>query len=245
LKWLGGLFGEVRDLDVFIINLTNYKDKLESFPKAERKALEGVVVKRRRIPLNALKEALKSRRFQNFERRLKEFLEAPCVDCPELPLGMKKIREVAPPNVTTKFESVIDQGRKISIKSELPEFHCLRIQVKRLRYALEFVAPAYGNSLNDVILQTVRLQDNLGDLQDTVFNQKLIKRILKDCKGKLLDDRLIFILGEIYQLQGEIARERQKAFNDIWVPFSSEQTMISLNKIFKEQLISRETKGAI
>jgi triphosphatase len=37
LKWLGGLFGEVRDLDVFIINLTNYKDKLESFPKAERK----------------------------------------------------------------------------------------------------------------------------------------------------------------------------------------------------------------
>jgi hypothetical protein len=71
-----------------------------------------VVIKRRRIPLNALKEALKSRRYQNFERRLKEFLEAPCVDCPELPLGMKKIREVAPPNVTTKFESVIDQGTR-------------------------------------------------------------------------------------------------------------------------------------
>jgi CHAD domain-containing protein len=107
------------------------------------------------------------------------------------------------------------------------------------------MAPAYGNSLDNVILQTVRLQDNLGEIQDTVFNQKLIKRILKDCKGKLLDDQLIFILGEIYQLQGEIARERQKAFNDLWVPLSSEQTIISLNKIFKEQLISRETKGAI
>ena len=245
LKWLGGLFGGVRDLDVFIINLTNYKDKLGSFPKAERKALEGVVIKRRRIPLKALKEALKSRRYQNFERRLKQFLEAPCVDCPELPLGMKKISEVAPPNVTTKFETVIGQGRKISTKSELPEFHCLRIQVKRLRYALEFMAPAYGSSLNDVILQTVRLQDNLGELQDTVFNQKLIKRILKDCKGKLLDDELIFILGELYQLQGEIARERQKAFIDIWVPFSSVQTIISLNKIFEEQLMSGKTKGAI
>jgi CHAD domain-containing protein len=245
LKWLGGLFGGVRDLDVFIINLTNYKDKLESFPKAEKKALEGVVIKRRRIPLKSLKEALKSRRYQNFERRLTQFLEAPCVDCPELPLGMKKISEVAPPNVTTKFETVIGQGRKISTKSELPEFHCLRIQVKRLRYALEFMAPAYGSSLNDVILQTVRLQDNLGELQDTVFNQKLIKRILKDCKGKLLDDELIFILGELYQLQGEIARERQKAFIDIWVPFSSVQTIISLNKIFEEQLMSGKTKGAI
>jgi CHAD domain-containing protein/uncharacterized protein YjbK len=245
LKSLGGLFGEVRDLDVFIINLTNYKDKLESFPKSERKALEGVVNKRRRVPLTALKEALKSRRFQNFERRLTEFLEAPCTDCPELPYGMEKIREVAQPNVTTKFGSVIDQGHKISTKSELTEFHCLRIQVKRLRYALEFMAPAYGKSLNEVILQTVRLQDNLGDLQDTVFNQKLIKRILKDCKGKLPDDQLIFILGEIYQLQGEIARERQKEFNDLWVPLSSEQTIISLNKVLEAQMVSSETKGVI
>jgi CHAD domain-containing protein/uncharacterized protein YjbK len=245
LKWLGGLFGEVRDLDVFLINLTDYKDKLESFPKAEKKALEGLVIKRRRIPLKALKEGLKSRRYQNFERRLKQFLEAPCMDCPELPLGMKKISEIAPSNVTTKFESVIEQGHKVSTQSELPVFHCLRIQVKRLRYALEFMAPAYGNSLNDVILQTVRLQDNLGELQDTVFNQKLIKRILKDCKGKLLDDRLIFILGEIYQLQGEIAREHQKTFNGIWIPFSSEQTIVSLNKIFEKQMVPSDTKGAI
>ena len=244
LKWLGGLFGGVRDLDVFIINLTNYRDKLENFPKAEKKALKGVVSKRRRIPLKALKEALKSRRYQNFERRLIQFLEEPCIDRPELPLGMKKISEVAPPNVITKFKSTVEQGHKVSTKSELPEFHCLRIQVKRLRYALEFMAPAYGSSLNDVILQTIRLQDNLGELQDTVFNQKLIKRILKDCKGKLLDDQLIFILGEIYQLQGEIARERQKAFNDIWVPFSSEQTTISLNKIFAEKPVSSQTKGA-
>ena len=245
LKWLGGLFGEVRDLDVFIINLNGYKDKLESFPKAEKKALEGVVIKRRRIPLKALKEALKSRRYQNFERRLKQFLESPCVDCPELPLGMKRISEVAPSNVTTKFESVSNQGRKVSTTSGLPEFHCLRIQVKRLRYTLEFMAPAYGKSLNDVIMQTVRLQDNLGELQDTVFNQKLIKRILKDFKGKMLDDRLIFILGEIYQLQGEIAREHQKTFKDIWIPFSSEQMIISLNKVLNEQLVSSETKGAI
>ena len=167
------------------------------------------------------------------------------MDWPELPLGMKKISDVARSNIITKFENVVEQGHKVSTKSELTEFHCLRIQVKRLRYALEFMAPAYGNSLNDVILQTVRLQDNLGELQDTVFNQKLIKRILKDCKGKLLDDQLIFILGEIYQLQGEIAREHQKTFKDIWIPFSSEKIIISLNKIFKEQPVSGGTKGAI
>jgi len=55
---------------------------------------------------------------------------------------MNKIREVAPSSITTKFESVIEQGHKVSTKSELPVFHCLRIQAKRLRYALEFMAPA-------------------------------------------------------------------------------------------------------
>jgi hypothetical protein len=106
------------------------------------------------------------------------------------------------------------------------------------------MAPAYCNTLDNIILQTVRLQDNLGELQDTVFNQKLIKRILKDCNGKMLDDGLVFILGEIYQLQGEIARERQKGFNDIWAPFSSEQMIISLNKLFEGRLLSGATKGA-
>jgi hypothetical protein len=61
----------------------------------------------------------------------------------------------------------------------------------------------------------------------------------------LLDDQLIFILGEIYQLQGEIARERQKEFNDLWVPLSSEQTIISLNKVLEAQMVSSETKGVI
>ena len=37
LKWLGGLFGEVRDLDVFIINLTGYKNMIESFSKRKEK----------------------------------------------------------------------------------------------------------------------------------------------------------------------------------------------------------------
>ncbi len=245
LKWLGGMFGGVRDLDVFIINLTNYKGKLGRFPKAKRKALEELVVKHRRTPLKALNEALESRRYQNFERRLKQFIDSPRVDCPELPLGMKTIREVAPTNITEKLERVVEQGHKISTKSELSEFHCLRIQVKRLRYALEFMAPAYGNSFDNIIQQTVRIQDSLGEIQDTVFNQKLIKRVLRDWEGKLLDNELIFILGEIYQLQGEIAREHQKTFNEIWVQFSSEQTATLLNKIFEEQKIPNKIKGEV
>ena len=235
LKWLGSLFGEVRDLDVFIINLTGYKKMIESFPKDKRKALESLVIKQRRIPLKALGEALKSRRFKNFENRMTKFLAEPCINCQDLPTAMKPIREVAPPAITQKFESVIEQSKKTLANPKLNEFHALRIQMKRLRYTFEFLAPPYGGTFDDVINRTVEIQDCLGELQDTVFNQKLINNILKDWQGKLVDADLIFMLGEIYQYQGDIARERQKTFKQLWEHFCAEQTTDLLKQIFAEQ----------
>ena len=232
---VGGLFGDVRDLDVFMINLTGYKGMIESFSKDKRTTLENLVVKQRRIPLKALSEALKSRRFKNFERRMVQFLAEPCVDCPELPAAMKCIQEVAPQVITQKYESVIEQSKKTLANPKLIEFHALRIQMKRLRYTFEFLAPPYGNAFDDIIHRTVEIQDCLGELQDTVFNQKLIKHILQDWKGKLVDADLIFILGEIYQYQGEIARDRQNNFKQIWDCFCSEQTNSLLEKVFRDQ----------
>jgi CHAD domain-containing protein/uncharacterized protein YjbK len=235
LKWLGRLFGAVRDLDVFIINLTGYKDKLENFPKAKREELESLIVKQRRAPLKALNEAIKSRRYKNFERRLIQFLETPCSDSPDLPTRSKPIREVAPAAITSKLEGVLEQSKKTLANPKLNEFHCLRIQMKRLRYTTEFLAPPYGQALDDLIRRTVEVQDCLGEIQDTVFNQKLIKGILEEWKGKLVDPDLIFILGEIYQLQGYIAQDGQKRFKEIWKRFSSGQTSVSLGKIFQRQ----------
>jgi hypothetical protein len=48
-----------------------------------------------------------------------------------------------------------------------------------------------------------------------------------------VDSELIFILGEIYQFQGEIARERQKNFKQIWDSFCSQQTDALLKQVFQ------------
>jgi CHAD domain-containing protein len=234
LKWLCGLFGEVRDLDVFIINLAGYKDTIASYSKEKRKTLESIVVKQRRIPLKALSEALQSRRYKNFERRMNAFIEEPCIDCPELPTA-KPIREIAPQAITQKFNGVIEQSKKTLSNPKLNEFHALRIQMKRLRYTFEFLAPPYGSAFDDLIDRTVEIQDCLGELQDTVFNQKLIKQILADWQGKMVDTDIVFVLGEIYQHQEEIARDRQKNFKQIWANFCAEQTSEKLNQLFAEQ----------
>jgi CHAD domain-containing protein len=138
---------------------------------------------------------------------------------------------VAPDLITEKFDAVIQQGHRVLAKPKLKQFHRLRIQMKRLRYACEFMAPAYEGALDSFIERTVEIQDCLGELQDTVFTRKFVDSLCADWEGKLVDPDLLFILGEIYQLQAEIARERRERFGKIWERFSSEETAALLKNI--------------
>ena len=233
LKWLGGRFGTVRDLDVFLLNLSRFKPQIKHFPSKEKQAFENWIEKHRRAPLKALREALESSRYRTLERRFTQVLEKPLPTRPRAPLAVKPIREVAPLVITEKFEAVIQQGRKVLANPKLKQFHRLRIQMKRLRYAVEFMAPAYDGALDPFIERTVEIQDCLGELQDTVFTREFIEFLLDDWKGKLVDPDLLFILGEIYQLQAEIEGDRRKGFGQIWEHFSSEETI----NLLKETLL--------
>jgi len=235
LKWLGGMFGAVRDLDVFLLNLSRFKNQIESFSAKKKRAFEDLIEKHRRAPLEALCQALESPRYRNFERRLAQFLERPLPARPRPSLALKPVREVAPVIITEKFDAVIEQGRALLADPKPKQYHLLRIQMKKLRYASEFMATAYEGTLDAMIERTVEIQDCLGELQDTVFTRKFIEGLLEDWKGKLVDPDLLFILGEIYQLQSEIARERRETFDRIWKPFSSEESITLLKDILLYQ----------
>lgn len=235
LKWLGGVLGKVRDLDVFLLNLSRFRGQIEHFPAGRKKAFEKWIGRRRRAPLMALGQALESPRYRHFERRILQFLERPLPSRPRAPRAMKPLREVAPLFITEKFDAVIEQGRAVLAKPKLRQFHRLRIQMKRLRYACEFMGPAYDGALDLFIERTVEIQDCLGDLQDTVFTREFVDSLRADWQGKLVDPDLLFILGEVYQLQSEIARERQDQFGEIWERFSSEETIKALQEILTAQ----------
>jgi len=239
LKWLGGMFGTVRDLDVFLLNLSRFEGQIKFFPARKKRAFENWIEKHRRAPLKALQEALDSTRCKNLERRLTRFLERPLPARPQAPFAVKPVRDVAPVVIHEKFEAVMAQGHKVLANPRLKQFHRLRIQMKKLRYAAEFMAPAYNGGLDPFIARTVEIQDCLGELQDTVFTRGFVKDLLNAWKGKLVDPDLLFILGEIYQLQAEIARIRQEKFGKIWERFSSEETITLLKETLLGQAAAK------
>jgi len=154
---------------------------------------------------------------------------------PRAPLAIKLVRQVAPVIIKEKFDAAIKQGHRILENQKPKQFHRLRIQMKRLRYACEFMAPAYDGALDPFIERTVEIQDCLGEIQDTVFTRGFIDYLFDDWRDKLIEPELVFILGEIYQLQGEIARERQGKFGKIWEQFATEETAGQLNDILAGQ----------
>jgi len=58
-KWLGGLFGAVRDLDVFLLNLLRFNGRSHAFPR-RRDRPSRTDERHRREPLKALWDALES-----------------------------------------------------------------------------------------------------------------------------------------------------------------------------------------
>ncbi|HSR12392.1 MAG TPA: CHAD domain-containing protein, partial [Thermodesulfobacteriota bacterium] len=230
IRWLGGLFGTVRDLDVFTLNLTRFREMIRLFPMKKKADFETWIEKHRRAPLSALCEALDSSRCRTFERRFLQFLEKPLPRNPRPPMASKKLEEVGPALIVERFEAAVEQGKKVTAKPKLRQFHRLRIQMKKLRYACEFIGPAYGDRLNPFIQRMVEIQDCLGELQDTVFTRSFIDWVREDWRGKLVDFDLLFILGEIYQLQSEIERARKETFGKIWERFASEETRTLLRE---------------
>ncbi|OIP92698.1 MAG: hypothetical protein COS57_16860 [Syntrophobacterales bacterium CG03_land_8_20_14_0_80_58_14] len=219
LLWLGSLFGGVRDLDVFLLNLPRFQQTLGIAPRRSIHTLIQHITEERLALFAELKAGLASVRWRLLHSRILAFTGRPPAKNPSAPLAPVPMNGAAPPIITARFDAVIAQGSRLLAKPDPKNFHKLRIRFKKLRYALEFVSPAYGDSLLPLIEEAVKIQDCLGDLQDTVFTRALIDRLLKQWKGNVLDPRLLFMLGELYELQGEIARAKQTEFHQIWKHF--------------------------
>jgi len=235
LEWLGGLFGAVRDLDVFLLNLARFRERIDRFPAGEKEAFDLRIGEYRAAPLATLGAALESPRYISFERRLLRFLEARISARPRAPLAIKPVREAAPAIIRKRLAAVIGQGQKVLANPKLKQFHRLRIRMKRLRYACEFMAPAYDGALDPFIEKTVEIQDCLGEIQDTVFTRGFIDGLFKDWKGRLVEPEMVFILGELYQLQGEISRDRREEFAGIWERFAAAETAGKIEEILAGQ----------
>lgn len=197
LRWLAGRLGAVRDHDVILALLGSRR--LPAAAEAERARLDVLVARldaRRRAAQSKLAAALKRKRYSRLLDDLEAFVKRPRGIGGEEPLAARVLADVG----ERLGETIVSSPAMTQAMPSPEELHALRIDCKRLRYALEFHAAACGFSYDAERRLAREMQDVLGDIHD------------RDLLAQWLEEGAGMFRGPWPALMTRLAAERSRLF---------------------------------
>jgi CHAD domain-containing protein len=186
LQAAGKATNRLRDLDVYLLDQQSYADRI---PDRLRPGIAPLFtsLKRRRSA-----EKRKTIRFIDSAeyRRIIAHIEAvagykPVPDHPEPDAAQQPIKPLASRVIFKRYRKIIKAGSRIDASTPDEELHRLRIECKKLRYALEFFRTLYAaGEMKGLIKQLKSLQDNLGRFNDLSVQQDFLNGFLETMDQK-------------------------------------------------------------
>jgi CHAD domain-containing protein len=208
LRWVGGLLGRVRDVDVLRDLLaTSGEDLLEDLEPvfaelAGRRAAEHAV----------LMDALGSSRYVDFLDRLVAAVGTPVLTAEaERPCG-----EALPPLVERAWHKLATRAMKVGFSGSDRDLHRIRILAKRARYAAEAVAPALGDRNEEALRfasRAARVQDVLGVLQDAAMARDALESLATRLST---DGNALMAAGRLFERQERLAEQARESWPKAW-----------------------------
>ena len=204
LGWARRALGDVRDLDVQIAELES-----EARSAGGVAALAPLIARlagERDAARVRMREALDTARFEallaGLDAAIGELGSGGTNGAGEVSVGAGAARVL-----TRRMAQVRRRGDRLDAETPDTELHALRIRVKRLRYALEFLAPLYPQAAARLLPRLVALQDGLGRRQDAVIAARQFRMLAHVDQGLPPGTRLA--MGELAALRrAEIEPER-------------------------------------
>jgi len=176
LRWIGRAMGRVRDRDValgLIVELEAEAPDLEA--PAWRIFRHSLVLERGRRRVRLL-ERLNSARYDSFLSRARAWIASPPPAGLDLPASVSPAYRVAPRMIAERMGALAAAYEEAERLVDQRSLHALRIEAKRARYALEYFGETSGADWARRAKRLARLQDFLGEHQDTVM---LLRRLQK------------------------------------------------------------------
>jgi CHAD domain-containing protein len=166
LRGIARALGEVRDLDVLLEHLDGYVASL-SLPG--REAMEPLLRswrRQREAARGRLVARLDSRAYRQLVEDYLAFTETPGAGEVPAPMGKPSlVQDTAGSRILRAFEHVRAYGTIITW-ADVSTLHALRIEAKRLRYALECFSEVLPVTSRRLIATVTEVQDHLGLLND-------------------------------------------------------------------------------
>ena len=203
LRWLAGVLGPVRDLDVLIERL---RAELELLEPPERRAGARLLVlldEERDSARTTMLAALSSDRYLALLDRLEEAPDALPIRAADITLADIAARE---------FSRLRRAVRALPPDPPDEELHDVRIRGKRARYAAELAETVAGKPARRFVRVAKRFQDVVGEHQDAVVAEERIRVLLTRTRSATAH----LAAGRLVERERERRRAARTAFPRAW-----------------------------
>lgn len=208
LQWLGGLLGEVRDLDVQLEALKAIAADL----LRDLSPLVDDMGERRDAARVRLLQALRTDRYLTLLDRLVDGIRDPMVTSN----AGAPCAEALPPLLADAWRRLRRRAQAVHSSDADERYHVVRIAAKRVRYAAEAIAPAIGRrsgKAQKIADRAGELQDLLGRLQDGVV---AIREVERAREGQRANAAFQFAAGRLAERESVAKTEARNRFPKAW-----------------------------
>lgn len=231
---LGGLTGPTRDLDVYLLNQTNYLNRLPPALQQGLSAFFADLTLQRQVEQTKLARALRAKKNRAILTAWHRCLHRP--DRQPAPLAETPVKELASRIIFRRYKRVLRDGQALNAATPDSEVHRLRIECKKLRYAIEFFSSLYPREDIQVVVRHLKkLQDILGDFNDLSVQQDMLRQTLEKMgAGSRRDLAQAAALGGLMQSLFLEQRELRDHFAEAFDLFIDQETTTLVHDLFRK-----------
>ncbi len=228
LRAVAQALGAVRDLDVMIDAINLFGATLEN--QTDLQPILDSLNAERNKARKALLRTLDKRDYRRFIEDFSTFLTkagkgAVPVDPDEI--RPYQVRHLLPELIYEHLGAVRAYDDALADADNLT-LHALRIEFKRLRYAVSIFADVLGKTSADFITEIKAAQDHLGKLNDLHVAQERLSEIAGKLDGDAQAETLAAIQQYVAHLEAEEA-ELHAGVDEMWRRFSSRSVQRQLS----------------
>ena len=217
LKALMRRTGDKRDLDVYLLEIPRYLERVEVKHRPGIRALERYLRGKVAAEEAKLEAFLRSDELARTLRQLKTFVRSEgsghLFEVAERPLVLEAKRALK-----RRRAKVEKMGRAIDAHAPAHKYHELRIEVKKLRYLMEFCASLFEEEAYAVVLKRLkRLQTLLGEHQDLEVQRNHLKEFLEIPELHTPETREA--IEALRSTMSRLEKEKRALFRDAFAEF--------------------------
>lgn len=220
-KWLGGVTGPLRDLDVFLLEIPTYRSMLPEHAVADLEPLESLITSSRRRAHRAVVRGLRSRRFRDLVTDWRRTLESiRLIDSDD---AARPVSVLAAERIGKAHRRIVKKGRALADDPPAAALHRLRIDAKKLRYVLEFFKNLYPSAVIGArIAELKQLQDILGGCNDMDVQRHRLEQFADELHhDPTVSPATIMTMGRLAGMLEERRETYRRSFHDAFRTFTS------------------------